>query len=254
MVSHLTASELHGLPVLQRLRTPVDLTLPPPATAEQPSGVRLHWPLLDPADVTVVQGVGCTTAARSILDVGRAVGQRDWAVVIADAALQRELVTVDELIGAVDRVAHPQHRRALLQMLDRVDGRSRSPKETQVRLILIDGGLPAPEPNWPLRGDDGRVIALGDLVYRRHLIWLEYDGFGSHGRREAFRYDRTRERLIRARGFDVIRLIDDDVVRPISLVRMVAKALHDAPERIAGLPASMSPEVAAARRHLGLSG
>ena len=53
---------------------------------------------------------------------------------------------------------------------------SESPKETELRLLLIRGGLPEPELNVDVVGKNGRFIGRGDLVYRRHKVLVEYDG------------------------------------------------------------------------------
>lgn len=256
VVSHLTATVMHGLPVLGRvpdLRNrpqPIDLILPPPATTRQPGGLRLHWPHLDPVDTGLLNDLPLTSVARSILDVARRPELGHWAIVLADAAIGQGLICVEELFEAQQRIVHPGHRQQLGRLLTRVDGRARSPQETVFRLTLVDAGLPVPLVNWPLYDDDGLLIAIGDLVYDDYLLWLEYDGFAVHGRRSAFRHDRTRERLIRSRGFEVIRVIDEDIDRPRTLARMVRGAIDDAPRRIALLPGSLSREVASAQARL----
>lgn len=82
--------------------------------------------------------------------------------------------------------------------------------------------------------------------------WLEYDGFAVHTQRETFRNDRSRERMLRARGCEILRFVDSDLVNSRRVVTEVGAALDDAPRRIAALPDDRSPEVARARRILGL--
>lgn len=251
VLSHTSAARLWKLPDIPR-PAGIELTLPPPITQRQPPGLRLHWPLLDPDDTTVLDGIACTTVARTVADVGRDARSRHWAVVLADAALQRGLVSLDDLASAAGRIADPQHRRMAQRAVELADGGSLSPQESRVRLILVESGLPAPATNWPLFDENGRLLAVGDMVYRRQLVWLEYDGYDVHSQRRAFRADRVRERRIRERGFDVLRLVDEDLHNPAALVALVATKLDAAPERISRLAASTSPEVAQARAALGL--
>ena len=60
--------------------------------------------------------------------------------------------------------------------LDRVRVGSDSPRETLLRLALVDAGLPEPAVNLPIRDAQGRIIHQGDLVYEEFRTTLEYEG------------------------------------------------------------------------------
>ncbi len=179
---------------------------------------------------------------------------RPWAIVLADAALRAGLTTPEDLAGALDRVADRREATIARRSLMLADGRSRSPQESHARLILLDAGLPAPEPNWPLRDATGQVVAIGDLVYPKWLLWFEYDGVEVHSSPVAFQADRVRERLIRSYGFEVIRLVRVDLRTPGQLSTIASSALASAPERISHLPPSMGPYVRTAQRALWSAG
>lgn len=107
------------------------------------------------------------------------------------------VLTVDELIAAGDRLlsdrpamlttrrhleaAVARHgsgrgarrlREALPQLRDNVW----SPKETWVRLVLLRAGLPEPVANRHIYDAAGALVAIGDLVYPKRKIVIEYEG------------------------------------------------------------------------------
>lgn len=52
----------------------------------------------------------------------------------------------------------------------------RSPRETLLRLLIRDAGLPEPEINFWIYDDDGRFLTESDLVYPEEKVVLEYEG------------------------------------------------------------------------------
>lgn len=63
-------------------------------------------------------------------------------------------------------------RAALPQLRDDVW----SPRETWVRLVILRAGLPEPARNRRIHGRGGKLIAIGDLVYEKFKIVIEYEG------------------------------------------------------------------------------
>ncbi|AYG02173.1 hypothetical protein D7I44_00595 [Gryllotalpicola protaetiae] len=51
-----------------------------------------------------------------------------------------------------------------------------SPRETWVRLVIARAGLPEPSSNRRIDGPDGKLVAIGDLVYEKLKIVIEYEG------------------------------------------------------------------------------
>jgi hypothetical protein len=51
-----------------------------------------------------------------------------------------------------------------------------SPRETWVRLVLLRAGMPEPAHNRRIFDADGRLVAIGDLVYEKLKIVIEYEG------------------------------------------------------------------------------
>jgi hypothetical protein len=94
-----------------------------------------------------------------------------------------------------------------------MDGGAQSPKESWLRLILIDAGLP--RPTTQIRVTDGRIVAYLDMGWEQPMVALEYDG--DHHRTDRRQY--VSDRL----GWRVIKVIKED--RPAVVVERARDAL-----------------------------
>lgn len=215
-------------------------------------GLRLHRRLISPEDVVLIDGIACFSAARTLVELARSRLPALLVVQILDGALRDERVTQEELEACLARFPGERGIARARGLVRRARCGVDSPRETELRLLFEDGGLPELDVPLELCDDDGEVLARGDLGYWRWLIWGEYDGFESHSKRKAFRGDRVGDRALRGRGWHVMRFVDEDFSRPGIVCRQVAQAIADAPARIAAVPANRSPEVAAARKVLGV--
>lgn len=139
---------------------------------------------------------------------------------------QPPLTTVEQLQRAVDRHrgsnGSPLRVRAVSLLRRPVD----SPAESELRLVIIEAGFPEPVVNCPVPVD-GRVLHA-DLGYPELKIAIEYEGayhFGSpaQGRRDA----RRRERMYEA-GWQVLRVMVEDLHDPREFLRRLAKAIREA--------------------------
>lgn len=185
------------------------------------------------------------------MDIARE-GERDIVVPILDGLLTDKRCSRDQLNECLDRMGGaPNIRRARAFVALAHDGGVASPRETHTRLHVIDAGLPAPDVNLEIL-DGMRVLAQGDLGYWRWLIWIEYDGEEFHVERRFDGRDQNKDRWLQRRGWDVMRLTNSDYHRPALFVSQLASAIQEAPARIAAMSATRSPEVAQARRLLGL--
>lgn len=91
--------------------------------------------------------------------------------------------------------------------------------ETRIRLALIDGGLPAPEVQFPL--GPYRL----DMAYPAAMLAVEYDG-EHHRTPEQARYDLERQAFVDARGWTIVRPPGFEVLgRPDAVADRVRHAL-----------------------------
>jgi very-short-patch-repair endonuclease len=125
-----------------------------------------------------------------------------------------------------------------------------SPQETELRLVLLDGGVTGLRPDVRIHDKTGHVIARGDLCDPDLMLWGEYDGYDVHSARATFRGDRAGDRWLERRGWHVMRFTDVDLRRPQAVAREWKCAQRNAPMRIAAMSPDRSPELAAAQREL----
>jgi hypothetical protein len=99
--------------------------------------------------------------------------------------------------------------------------------ETQLRLLVIDAGLPEPVVNVPAFDDAGRFLALPDLSYPLLQIAIEYDGDHHRTDQATWRRDVERRQLLEDAGWLIITATADDVIRhPERLIARIRAALR----------------------------
>lgn len=214
VISHQTALELRGCAVVAPAVGPeaIHVTMPHGVDVAPRTGIVVHRCNLPDSDVVRASGIRLTTAARAVLEVARVL-PRVEAVVVADAALHARLCTFDQLdrclIGMFGLPGVGQAR----EVRGLTDARAESPMETRLRLVLVDGGLPAPDLQVDVFDDTGRWIARVDLAYEASKIAIEFDGRATHDADNAFVRDRERQNALVAAGWTVLRYVGRDVYR-----------------------------------------
>lgn len=132
-----------------------------------------------PEDVTTVHGVPCTSLERTWEDLASLMprGPADPLVIAGDALVDRPWVeaeqrrgpartTVDALHAALSRAGCFKGVRVARLALGLVRVGADSPPETELRLALLDAGLPEPELQGRIVPDDPWSPVV-DLAYRR---------------------------------------------------------------------------------------
>jgi predicted transcriptional regulator of viral defense system len=215
VISHVSAAVLHGLPLwFAGGQFPaggrVQVTRDRRSGARRSAYLDLHATALEPDEVTMVDGLLVTSVARTVVDLAR-VAAFDSAVVTADGALHRGLVTPDELAVALDRGSRRPGNSAARRVIAAADGGSESPGETRSRLAIARGGLPAPVLQHEVRAA-GRTWRV-DFWWGGPGVVGEFDGRVKYGRLLAPRGDpgeavfaeKLREDALRAHGLMVVR-------------------------------------------------
>jgi hypothetical protein len=205
--SHRTAAALHGLPVDgRRPDGTIDVAAAEPHGMPRARGVRGHRVRPELVSVTTTDGLRMISAVDAWCQLAAELTEREL-VVVGDALVRRQhpLATMDALRRAAARTGGRRGSRRLAGALSRVRPRTDSPAETELRLDLIEAGLPEPAVNVPIHDARGRQIALGDLVYADWRVVVEYDG--EHHREDRAQYARDVDRLddLAQAGWRVIR-------------------------------------------------
>jgi hypothetical protein len=87
--------------------------------------------------------------------------------------------------------------RRLKTAIDLMDSGAQSPKETWLRLLLIDAGYPRPQTQIPVFDADGFAFAYLDMGWKFMMVAAEYDG--EHHRTDPVQF---RKDIRRWRGFN----------------------------------------------------
>ncbi len=148
---------------------------------------------------------------------------RRWRPGIGRRDVGREpLATVDDLRAAAEagrRIGAMRLRAAL----ERIREDAWSPRESQLRCLLVDAGLPEPQLNVDVFDETGRFLACVDLAYLRERVAVEYHGL-HHGAQWAL--DVERAAALRAAGWTVIEVTYPLLRDPGRLAHRVAAALR----------------------------
>lgn len=181
VLSHVTAAVLHGLPVWDLPLDRVHSTRPRRSGARVGRCAHVHAAQLDADEVVEVDGVRVTSPARTLADIGRSV-PFEQAVVVADAALHRHLVTRGELDAALTRGTRRPGTPAAERALRFAAPGSMSVGESRSRVALHLAGLPAPVLQWPVVTVGGAALGEVDFAWPRQRCVGEFDGRVKYGR------------------------------------------------------------------------
>jgi hypothetical protein len=129
----------------------------------------------------------------------------------------------DDVLTLSDRYPRVRGTRQLRELLPLVDGGASSPRESRIRLLLIDAGFPQPETQIPVLKGSTYPVAWLDMGWRDFQVAVEYDGDHHRKNRRQYVKDIARLRMLEALGWIVIRVIAED--RPQEVIERVEAAL-----------------------------
>jgi very-short-patch-repair endonuclease len=215
-----TAALLHGLDVAPR--DLIEVTIPKGCGVSARSGMSVNRAQLEPGAVVFRQGMRTTSMVRTLLDIGQRLPLVE-AVVIADMALHRRLVTSAQLSDAVLARAGARNVSRIRRMVELAEPASESPMETRLRLLRILAGLPRPQLQVDIYDGWGRFVARADLYYPSHRLVIEYDG-GNH--RDRLVEDDRRQNALVGAGYRILRFTAADLLgHPEAVIAQVRAAL-----------------------------
>lgn len=224
------ALRLHGANLFDGTRDgraplPVPLVIPAKANLRVDDGVTRRRAQLRPEDLTVIEGVPCAVPCRALLDaVADAVDWRD-AVAHIDQALAADVVTLPEFeswLGRLTRAAGLRRARLCLPWAER---RTRSPKETVVRLLWHhDANLPRPLCNWPIADLEGAKLGTPDLLCPELGVIGQYDG-ADHRNLTRQSRDVWLDDWAREIGLEVFRVTGAEIHRPDVVLERIRRTV-----------------------------
>lgn len=218
VVAGLSASALHGSSWIDPLQ-PAELIHD---NRSRPATVLIHSDRLECDEIQIVGDVPVTTPARTALDLAC------WypthtAVPAIDALARASELKILEAKFLVERQPGRRGIRRARESLDLVDAGAQSPKESWVRMILVQAGIPRPQTQIPVANEFGEVIIFLDMGWPELMVAVEYDGEQHRTDRRQYKWDARRREILESLGWIVVRVLAGD--RPAAVVSRVRAAL-----------------------------
>jgi hypothetical protein len=217
VVAGLAAAALHGADWVDATE-PVELIW---RNGRPPPGVIVRNDTIADDEVTKVAGLPVTTRTRTAFDLGRRLKRGD-AVARLDALKRATAFTEADVTALIERYPGARDVSSLRKVLPLVDRGAASPRETWLRLLLVDAGLPQPSSQYRIFAGQSLVKVL-DLCWEEYLVGAEYDGDQHRTDRRQYAKDVRVKRQLGRMGWNVTYVIKED--RPDEIIRSVRGAL-----------------------------
>jgi hypothetical protein len=218
VIAGVAASALHGASWIDD-----DQVIDVISTSVRPQhGLIVRNETLADDEITWACRLPVTTRVRTAFDLGRHL-PREEAVARLDALMRTQVFSAEDVLLLAKRYPRARGLKSLRKVLPLVDGGADSPKETWLRLLYIDNGLPVPTTQIPVCDTRGRLIRMLDMGWEDYMVASEYDGYRHQTDRARYVRDMRVMRILRRMGWDVMQVIKED--RPAEIVARAKAAL-----------------------------
>jgi hypothetical protein len=124
--------------------------------------------------------------------------------------MRAQVFSIEGVMQLVERYRGARGLKSLRTALPLVDGGAASPRETWLRLLYIDAGLPRPTTQIPIVEGRGRLVRMADMGWEEFMVVSEYDGDQHRTNRWQYTKDIRSLRKARALGWIVDQVIKED--------------------------------------------
>jgi hypothetical protein len=185
-------------------------------------GLRTRGDRIGEDEIVIVDGVPVSSPTRTALDLGCWYPTTSGVAAIDALARATHIKAADVELLAQRYPGRRGIARARLA-ISLFDSGAQSPKETWLRLVLMQAGLPRPQTQIPVFDEFGSAIAYLDMGWEDVKVAVEYDGDHHRSDRSQYNWDIRRLERLQHRGWTLIRVVAGD--RPADIVRRVRTAL-----------------------------
>jgi very-short-patch-repair endonuclease len=218
VVAGFSAAALHGSRWVDD-RKPVELIHD---NRHRLPGIQTRGDRLEDDEIEIVAGIPVTSPARTAIDLGC------WyptmtAVAAIDALARATDIKATDVELLAQRYAGRRGITRARQAVGLFDAGAESPKESWLRVVLIQQGLPRPQTQIPVRDEFGSMIACLDMGWEDVKVAVEYDGDHHRSDRTQYGWDIRRLEMLQHRGWIVVRVVAGD--RPAEIVSRVRAVL-----------------------------
>jgi hypothetical protein len=210
------AAALHGAKWVDE-RAPIELLW---RNNHYPPGIIVRDERFQPDEVASTKGLAVATPARAGFDLARHL-RGVTAVAHLDALARATSITKQDLMQLVDRYSGSRGNKRARLLIDLMDAGAESPRESWLRLVLINAGLP--RPTTQIRVTDGQLVVYLDMGWEGSMVALEYDGDHHRTDRRQYVKDIRRAEMVDRQGWHVLKVIKED--RPNDVLKRVWDAL-----------------------------
>lgn len=169
-------------------------------------GVVVRQERIAPDEITVVAGLTVSTPERTALDLGRHL-RRTTALAHLDSLAAATGIGAHAVLTLARRYPGARGVRRARALLPLIDAGAQSPRESWLRMVVIDGGFPPPRTQ--IMVSDGSLTAFIDMGWEQPRIGLEYDGDQHRSDRDQFVRDIGRYEMLERLGWLVIRVVKE---------------------------------------------
>lgn len=200
-----SAAALHGAKWVDH-RAPAQLLY---RHRRPPAGIRTWLDTVADDEIQLIGDVSATTPARTAFDLAcrNPVGK---AVAAIDALARATGLKPADAELVADRYKGHRNIRRARRALTFVDAGAESPRETWLRLLVVEAGYPSPQTQMPVYGEYGELVAVVDMGWDDVKIALEYEGIQHWTDPRQFRKDVERYEALLDLGWIAIRVTGAD--------------------------------------------
>jgi hypothetical protein len=225
-----TAAAVMGVPIPARYRREriVHVSVPHPHRAPIGRGVRGHSVRGSALDMRIWDGVRISSPERLWCELSGSLDDIEL-IVAGDFLIHWRLPFTNSgaLADAVARFSGRRGVRGLQVAHPLLNDRSESPKESQLRAIVVLGGIGGVVANLPITTSGGNRYRADLAIPERRMI-IEYQS-ELHRTPEAFRADMTRVSRLEADDWYVMLVNSDDLDDPAELLQRIRRVLARRP-------------------------
>ncbi|MGI9125484.1 MAG: type IV toxin-antitoxin system AbiEi family antitoxin [Mycobacterium sp.] len=196
------AAALHGAKFVDSA-SPIELIGP---SRRPRTGVIVRDERIGADEITAVSGISVTTPVRAALDLSRFL-PRARAIAHLDALAAATGLDPQSVLALARRYPGARGIRRARHAVPLLDPGAQSPRESWLRLLLIDAGFPRPATQ--IMVSDGITTAFIDMGWDELRIGLEYDGDHHRSDRNQFVKDIGRYEMLADLGWLIIRVVKE---------------------------------------------
>ena len=216
VISHESAAIMHGFTLWHDNVERVHFSIDRSAGGRRSPLRHVHASPFTADDITVIDGIRVTSAARTVADLARTMSFES-AVCVGDSALRQGKTTKADAIDLLtdsSRIRGVDHGLRALRFLD---GRSESVGESRSRIYLQRNGFPPPILQASIYDEHGVFIARPDFLWDG--VIGEFDGrikytellLPGQNASDVIAAEKAREDRLRALGWCVVRWTWDEL-------------------------------------------